>query len=208
MFGKKQVLFFILMVTVSLTGFIACQPKLAPQSDCNFVMSAQIQRVSWKTNLPVKLYISPGIPQELREGIRIAASQWNFKIGKEAISIMESDNTPQSPSQDGVNAIYWQTTWETNRQNEQARTTIHWKGDIINEADILVNAKDHQFTPFGQLEPDKIDFTSLMVHEMGHLLGLQHIPDIPSVMNPTLALDTQRFVPYDVDVKSVKCEYN
>jgi hypothetical protein len=156
----------------------------------------------------VKVYISAGIPQDLRESIRIAASQWNYKIGKEALMILESDSTPTNPNQDGVNAIYWQSTWDANKQDEQARTTIHWRGDLINEADILVNAKDHEFSAFGHLENDKIDFTSLMVHEMGHLIGLQHIQGETSVMNPTLSLHTERFIPYDVDVQSVKCEYN
>jgi len=192
----------------SLSGFIACQPKLTPQTDCNFVMSAQIQRVSWKTNLPVKLYVANSIPQELRESIRVAASQWNYKLGKEALVILEADNAPQAPAQDSVNGIYFMNTWDANKPEEQARTTIHWRGDLINEADILVNAHDHQFSPFGQLEANKIDFTSLMVHEMGHVLGLQHITGQQSVMNPTLSLDTQRFVPYDVDTNSLKCEYN
>jgi hypothetical protein len=171
-------------------------------------MSSQIQRVSWKTNLPVKLYISNSVPQEFRETIRFAAAQWNHIIDKEAIMVMDSDAVPANPAQEGINAVYWQTTWDTNRRDEQARTTIHWRGDLINEADILVNAQDHLFSPFNQLEADKIDFASLMVHEMGHLLGLQHIQGVNSVMNPTLALDIQRFTPYDVDVQSVKCEYN
>lgn len=208
MIWKKRFLWFFIVLMMSAFSFMACQPKLAPEKDCNFVMSSQIQRVSWKTKLPVKLYISEGVPQELRESIRIAASQWNYKIGQEAIFISESDNVPSTPGLDGVNAIYWQTTWDPNKADEQARTTIHWRGDIINEADILVNAKDHQFSPFLDLTPQKIDFTSLMVHEMGHLLGLQHIQGVISVMNPTLALNTSRYTPYDVDMESIKCEYN
>jgi hypothetical protein len=196
------------IIIASSVGLIGCQPKLAPESDCNFVMSSQIQRVSWKGNLPIKLYISPDVPAELRESVRIAASQWNYKLSKEAIVVLESDNIPLAPEKDGVNVIYWQTTWADDKTSEQARTTIHWKGDVISEADVLVNAKDHTYSAFGALEPTKIDFTSLMVHELGHVLGLQHVQSSPSVMAPTLAQSTQRIVPTETDLNSLKCEYN
>jgi hypothetical protein len=196
------------IIIVSAIGLIACQPKLQPEADCNFVMSSQIQRVSWKNKFPVKLYISPSVPMELREAVRVAASQWNYKLNKEALEILESDNIPSSPNKDGVNAIYWVTNWNDGKSTEQARTTIHWVGDTISEADVLVNAQDHTFSAFGTLERSKIDFASLMVHELGHVLGLQHVVESPSVMAPTLAQSTQRLVPTETDLNSLKCEYN
>lgn len=204
---KHKGLALLILISVSLSGLIACQPKLQPEADCNFVMSSEIQRVSWKGKFPVKLYISSGVPIELRESIRIAASQWNYKLNKEALVIYESDNIPVEPQKDGVNVIYWRTDW-SGKPEEQAKTTIHWKGDVINEADVLVNAKDHQYTPFGSLEPHKVDFTSLMVHELGHVLGLQHVQGQPSVMAANLADSTERIVPTETDVNSLKCEYN
>ena len=205
---KKFKAMALSILIASSVGLVACQPKLDPEADCNFVMSSQIQRVSWKGKFPVKLYISQDVPIELRESIRIAASQWNYKLNKEALLIYEADNIPQSPEKDGVNGIYWQTSWNDGKATEQARTTIFWKGDTINEADVLVNAKDHMFSSFGSLEPSKIDFTSLMVHELGHVLGLQHVQSEPSVMAPTLSQSTARIVPTELDVNSLKCEYN
>lgn len=205
---KRKVLALLITITASISGLVACQPKLTPEADCNFVMSSQIQRVSWKGQFPVKIYISPEVPTELRESVRIAASQWNYKFNKEAIVIYESDNVPATAKKDGVNAIYWQKTWDEAKPEEQARTTILWKGDTITEADILVNAKNHQFSAFGKLEPHKVDFTSLMVHELGHVLGLQHVEGEPSVMQAKLADSTERIVPTETDVNSLKCEYN
>lgn len=205
---KRKALALVITIMGSVAGLVACQPKLTPEADCNFVMSSQIQRVSWKGKFPVKLYISPDVPTELRESIRIAASQWNYKLNKEALVIYESDNIPLDANKDGINAIYWEKTWDTGKPEEQARTTILWKGDTINEADVLVNAKDHQFSAFGKLEPHKVDFTSLMVHELGHVLGLQHVAGEPSVMQARLADSTERIVPTETDVNSLKCEYN
>jgi len=196
------------LLALSSLALVACQPKLTPEEDCNFVMSSEIQRVSWKANLPVKMYISPEVPIELRQAVRIAASKWNLEIGKEALLIYEDDNTPTKSIKDGINIISWETSWNVNRPSEQARTTITWRGDTINEADILVNAKNHQFSAFGEINPSKIDFTALMVHELGHVLGLQHVTGEPSVMNPTLALNTARIDIESVDADSLKCEYN
>ena len=197
----------LLLLVLSISN-IACTPKLEPEPDCNFVMSSEIQRVSWKGNLPVNLYIAPEVPTEYRESIRIAAARWNKELKKEAILIKESDNIPSKAAKDKVNVIYWQNTWDDGKPSEQARTTIHWKGDMINEADVMINAMNHQFSKFGVLEPSKVDLTSLMVHEFGHVLGLQHVHSEPSVMSPTLALNTARLDPTNTDLNSLKCEYN
>ncbi len=198
------------MTVFILASFVlvACQPKLEPETDCNFVMSSQIQRVSWKNNLPVRLYIASEVPVELRESIRVAASQWNYRLGIEALLIYEADNVPNFPNKDGVNGIYWLTDWTENKTTEQARTTIYWVGDTIREADVLINARDHKFSPFGTLISRTVDFTSLMVHEFGHVLGLQHLDSEPSVMASTLAYDTQRLMPTENDLMSLRCEYN
>jgi hypothetical protein len=197
----------LLLLALTSMSNLACTPKLEPEPDCNFVMSSEVQRVSWKGNLPVDLYISPDVPTEFRESIRIAAARWNKELKKEALIIKESDNIPSKPAKDKVNVIYWKTEWNDGKSTEQARTTIYWKGDMINEADVLINAKDHRFSQFGILEPSKVDFTSLMVHEFGHVLGLQHVHSEPSVMNPTLAFNTSRLDPTEVDLNSLKCEY-
>lgn len=204
---NKIISLVVMLLCISVV-LVACQPKLDPEADCNFVMSSQIQRVSWKNNLPIRLYITPDVPVELRESVRIAASQWNYKLNKEAILIYEADNVPTKAAKDGVNAIYWIRDWTGTRLTEQARTTIYWTGDVIREADVLINARDHLFSPFGSLDPMKIDFTSLMVHEFGHALGLNHVDGEPSVMATTLAYNTQRLVPTDTDVNSLECEYN
>jgi len=58
---------------------------------------------------------------------------------------------------------------------EQARTTIYWKGSSIDEADVRVNAHDFHYSIDDITPQDKVDFESLIIHEMGHVLGLQHI---------------------------------
>jgi hypothetical protein len=198
---------FVSLVLVSFI-FIACQPKMKPEEDCNFVMSSHVQRVSWKNDLPVIMYIHASVPSEYKESLRLAAAQWNYKLGKTFFSIQDGlESLPAESSKDGLNVIYWKNSWEPSRSSEQARTTIHWRGDKIIEADINVNAKNNVFAAFGEIAPGKVDFVSLMVHELGHVLGLQHIQGEESVMNPTLAQNIQRSEPTQTDLNSLKCEY-
>ncbi len=204
-----RILSVLCILAFAAVSFVACQPKMKPEEDCNFVMSSQVQRVSWKRTVPITLYIHSSVPAEYRESIRMAATQWNFKMNKPFFMIQDGlESLPSESTKDGLNVIYWKTQWEDSKRNEQARTTIHWRGDHITEADMNINAEDNIFAAFGEIAPGKVDFMSLIVHELGHVLGLQHIQGQESVMNPTLAQNTERVSPYQVDLNSLKCEYN
>lgn len=95
--------------------------------------------------------------------------------------------TNAAPANDGVNQIRWGST-----SGSLATTTI-WTntttGDIL-EADCVFNDSftwsTASPTPAGQF-----DIESVMLHEFGHILGLDH-STAPAIMQPSIPNGTQR----------------
>lgn len=194
----------LICLGVMAVGLQACQ-KPKPETACNFVQNSKMQRVSWGAMTPVVLYIDGSVPSYLYSPIERAVEAWNARIGRELLKLGGPINSQTGPGQDGANVIYWMTDWEPDRRYEQARTTVVWSGDRLVDADVRVNARDFRYSDGRQV--GYVDFESLMVHEFGHVLGLTHIDEPGSVMAKSLANNTERRVPSDTDVGSLRCEY-
>jgi hypothetical protein len=184
----------------------ACAQKPAPEQSCNFVQNGDQQRVSWGGSVPVNVYIDDSVEARFYPDIMAAAKQWNEKIGHEVLRIALA-NSVGRPAQDGANIIYQMSSWEYDRRNEQARTTVYWAGDRIREADIRINNAYFSFSTSDLLIANRVDMQSLMVHELGHVLGLAHTNVAGSVMAKTLPSATPRRELSATDLKSIRCEY-
>ena len=212
-------LFFTLTLGVA-TLLASCSPK--PQNDCGFVQNVYGQRISWKSRGAVKLYIHSSVPKELRPAIYRAAATWDSQIGKKVIEISEdSSQLGPSPSRDQKNTIYFLADWESDKSSEQGRTSVYWAGDEIQEADIRINAADFSYYDLnpqvltgsarlksqGHAATDGYSFEALLLHEMGHFLGLKH-REGSSVMATHLAAFSNRTQLVSVDQEAISCEYN
>lgn len=189
----------------------ACSRPLAPQPACNFVQNPDRQRVSWNSKVPVKLYLHSSVPVEAYPAIERAVEEYNNRLGggKELMKIAgRGVSGDLNPMKDGYSVVYWFDRWEDNRQTEQARTTIYWSGSQIFESDIRVNADDFEYSYGEDAALGKVDLTSLMVHEFGHVLGLGHTSTRGSVMVTSLADGENRRKLSDTDLSNLKCEYS
>lgn len=200
---------FILIGTGALF-MQACSRPLPPQASCNFVQSPELQRVAWKNKLPIRLYLHSSVPVEAYPAFDRAIQEFNAKLGhgQEALRIIARGVSGDlNPTKDGYSTIYWLKTWDAHRLNEQARTTIYWMGNEIFEADMRINAGSFQYA-FGEtISSSEVDLVSLVVHELGHVMGLAHNPTTGSVMNFSLSEGQERRVLGAVDMASLKCEY-
>ncbi len=218
---NKQIRNLVISIFLAGVGMLSsCSPK--PQNDCGFVQNVYGQRITWKTNAPVKLYIHSSVPAVLRPAIYRAAATWDLQIGKKVFDISEdSSQLGPSPARDQKNAIYFLADWESDKTSEQGRTSVYWAGDEIQEADIRINAADFSYydlnpqvltgsahlTAQGGKATDGYSFEALLLHEMGHFLGLKH-REGSSVMATHLAAFSNRTQLIGSDQQAISCGYN
>lgn len=198
----------------------SCSPK--PQNECGFVQNIYGQRISWKTKSPIKLIISNSIPAGLKPAIYRAAATWETQVNHKVFEISEeSSQASPAPKRDQKNAIYFLNNWESDKQSEQGRTSVYWAGDEIQEADIAINAADFSYydqnsriltgsarlVSQGQTATEGYSFEALVLHEMGHFLGLKH-RDSSSVMVTHLTPYSDRVQLSATDQQAISCEYN
>lgn len=199
--------FILLSVIIPMLILNACGTKQQAQDDCGFVQNVYGQRISWKTEAPISLYVHESFPDNMLPALQAAMDNWAKVLGRPVFRIVQTKYQSLGPAQDGVSVIYWMDTWEEKKATEQARTSVYWQGDQITEADIRINHKNFQF--FTQL-PGKlgeVHLESLLIHELGHVFGLKHKDDSGSVMGTYLASQTVRTKVAAADLKDLKCEY-
>lgn len=201
---------FSALLILPVIGFAlqACGPKFKDQPDCGFVKNAYGERISWKSDSLIELSLHKSIPAEMIPAIEAAIHVWELAEGRPLFRITNRNvEGPLSPRQDGTNVIYWMNTWEAEKASEQARTSVYWVGDRIREADIRINDKKFDFYVTEAAKDKDIHLESLLVHELGHVLGMRHKDDAPSVMATYLASNTLRDKLSNSDKENLKCEY-
>ena len=222
---RNGLISFLLGLGLStLFVFSSCAPKETP--DCGFVQNVYGQRISWKDKKMIEFIITAEVPVELRSAIYRAAATWHKNLGRKVFEISEESLhdglVGVKPSRDKKNAIYFLQNWESDKKSEQGRTSVYWAGDEIQEADIKVNAQDFSYYNENtqQVVPARLaghqadtkkataySFEALVLHEMGHFLGLKHRDDGESVMGTYLAAFTNRTELSLDDVGNAQCEY-
>ncbi|MGZ3791373.1 MAG: matrixin family metalloprotease [Bdellovibrio sp.] len=195
----------------------ACAPK--SQDSCGFVQNVYGERISWKSDVPVTIRIHSSVPDSMVPAIQAAAETWEKTAGRKLFNIVTTPryDGPVTPHQDGVNVIYFMTNWEANMGSEQARTSVYWIGDLIKEADLRINAADFSFywhsdtltkaSVADRATSAPINIEALVLHELGHVLGLKHKDGAGSVMATYLASNDDRIHLAETDKLSLQCEY-
>lgn len=211
---KKWLMAGTIALTV-LIGLQACAPK--SQDDCGFVQNVYGERISWKGQIPIKLQLHKSVPDEYAGAIQAAARSWNEAAGKTVFQVSEEKvGDGVGPTRDRRNVIYYMSTWEPDRLSEQAKTSVHWVGDQIQEADIRINAAKVQSTSgvsqvfnfyWSGHGSSGVNMEALILHELGHVLGMKHKDGAGSVMATYLASNTDRTRLASADTSALQCEY-
>lgn len=182
-------MFFILLVNVG------CALPPASEIQCGFALNSYHQRVSWKGQ-QISVTVDNSFYPEYEQATKNAINTWNQAIGRQVLVYQGKSNNPK---------IYFVPNW-TAAKNIEGWTTILWNDTIIKDYSIQINNNNFFFSVVYYW--NGVDLESLILHELGHVLGLVHVPDeTPSVMNQYLAVAQVRRTLYEIDIKNVRCEY-
>lgn len=138
----------------------------------------------------VKFYIAADAPKQIIEGAIRAAESWNSASGRsllEYAGLTESkrDESLYGSLNDDLTVIYYEDHWKaTTGKSDTTLATTVWENDgasdSIVKGDIIMNTEIYKFVD--ALEPsqdnrvkDLADAESVLLHELGHLLGLDHV---------------------------------
>jgi hypothetical protein len=219
---------YLFIIFLQLILFTSCTPQdsspVAP-SDLNSESSVR----HWNINngsLPLALSISNNFNSSEQNAIASILTEWNSSTTTQdllypnLVEVPSIDTGDLRSFRDGVLGIYKIKNWfEEVGSSALAVTQFfayptqsasgQWYYEIVH-ADILVNYQDHHFSedpaPYGF----EYDLRSVVLHELGHLLGLGHVNDysIDSVMHPTLSLGERKRSLFTHDIDSIEQLYN
>lgn len=152
---------------------------------------------------PVKVWFGGNLKSHQKQTLKDAATIWSAAVGHTLFDYAGSHDITGDHFQglnhslgDYLNGVYIDYQWaKTERPKGTLATTIWYNsknGQGIDTGDVRLNGEEYEFANTDlPIDGDKVvvDSLTLFLHEMGHLLGLSHIPeeiDPNSVMNPTI----------------------
>jgi hypothetical protein len=186
----------------------------------------------WAANaFPRTMKISNSFSNDEVTEIQDMGAQWETKLNNKNFFADTWERTPEvsSPSmqldnlgKDGVLGIYKIANWPQDEDSGNylsggalavtqifgRRFNIGASNEYvrIEHADILLN---DDFYPFRLNAGPGYDLRTVVLHEMGHFLGLNHnISDTSSVMYPSVDSGSEKRVPKPVDINELASRYN
>lgn len=190
----------------------ACAPKveqIEAQESCGFQQNVYGQRLTWPSGSSVGFHVHSSVPSQYFPAIEKAMQTWNAALGRRLFFVAgyNSSLSTVAARRDGVNLISLQSAWAGPSQ-QQAQTTTSWRGKDLVEADVVINGRDFSYFVDGGASQGRVHMESLLLHELGHALGLSHFSgERQQVMFPDLDSGTTRNQLSKAEVQSLQCGY-
>ncbi len=176
------------------------------------------------SNLPLNVMISADFSEEEVAAINDMEGSWNSTVDNFRFFRTPASITPNLDYSDIVNyadnvlGVYKSYDWFSNVSSDALAVTQYFGRKInpgtsaeyleITHADIIMNYRFYTFS----LNPSfgAYDLPSVILHELGHVLGLKHVYDysIESVMQPYLLSQTQERSLYVADEIAINDKYS
>ena len=235
-----------LFALLSLLVFVACTPSPEVTSGGSTGAINEEAPYIWADKtFPKTIRISSSFNDTETAIMNEMGATWETSVSNQKDFFVNGDvgnNSYNLNRTDGVFGIYKATTWPAGLEDALAITQLFGRRYNVGssneyvgivEADILVNYKPHNPPTYYAFTYDILDngidegfdLRTIVLHEMGHFLGLQHIPtwtDRPdadyglsrdaykatSVMYPSISSMEEKRIPQTKDITALVNKYN
>lgn len=201
-----------LIFSLLTTACVFQKEPPAPEESCNFQQDAYLQRIHWYGQT-MMIFADPSLSTRHVEALQTAMAVWNdiFKntLGRKEIFVYGGVMAePTGAQKDGRNVVSMPAEW-TGKSVENAHTIVTAKGDAVIDADIELNGDKRFSESADEVKSNEIDLEALLIHELGHALGLKDLDNeeytiMYGLLWPGVA-DRRAIGPMDVD--ALRCEY-
>ncbi len=200
-------LFFITGIGCSQSANSHNSASAGNKKECEgFATNSLGQQLSWAEEFPIKIYVDQNVPDQYIESIKNAMHTWNAELGFAAFQFKDVLPASDQPLANGKSVIHWLVLSSADRsEGRQAVTLVAWNGAGIDKADMLINARDFKYST--DPKEGEIDIESLVLHELGHILGLAHSSASGSAMNEHLPYGILRRSLAPEDIARIRCKY-
>lgn len=166
---SKNILFLTLLISSS---------AYAQSSAC--LANYKTPYFKWKT-LPVEMYVDKKLPKVFTKALVNGIDHWNSQFKEKVFVYKGQSKGCDSPEINCLTMEKAKTYQKIAGSNDYAFAKQNYKDGLWESSDIVLNAHYKWKTPsvLGQVDPAKV-----VLHELGHVLGLQHhFFHLTSIMN-------------------------
>lgn len=210
-------------ILILTTLFISCAKEITNVSTVSNVALINADApAKWPVNdLPITVEISSSFAAE-ENLIQDMGYEWETIGNNEqqfftfTTGVANEDHTDLSIYRDSKIGVYKSTQWFSQVSNYALAITQFFgyrrnAGTAeeyieLTHGDIIVNYKYFNFST--NQSAGTYDLPSVILHEMGHLVGLYHIYDAPAVMAPTISSQEDERVGYEADEIAIARNYD
>lgn len=224
--SKMKTLLFVPL----LISLVACNTKTTESVSSGGVVNPNAPHIWGNKTFPKTVYLSEDFTPAEVTNITDMSQAWADSLelplgflNIQSATVTDKSNLVASSDdlRDSVFAIYRTTNWPSDLPNALAVTQIfgtrHNAGDSdeylsISHADILINyGSYHSFRTNDVLIANHYDLQTVVLHEMGHFIGLGHrgwpTDQDSTVMYPTINTSKNKRDPKPIDIIDVADKY-
>lgn len=175
--------------------------------------------------MPLEVELSDDFSPTEQDAIQETLGEWQktqsdiqfFSLPATTTPNLNLPNYYQYRDEDKIIGIYKSYDWFNSISPNTLAITV-LRAYLINEGpseyyeidlvDIIVNYRDHSYSLDNS--PLTFDLPSIVLHELGHLLGLDHQWDssIDAIMNPTISRNQLRRTLHENDIARIRHNYS